>query len=289
MSTQNTILVTGANGQLGMEFRELEKQFPGYRFLFASKEELSIADKASIDQYFSTHDIHYCFNCAAYTAVDKAEQEKDIALNINATAVGSLAAACKQYNAGFFHFSTDYVFNGEATNAYTPADATDPVNFYGQTKLEGEQFAVANNPQAIIIRTSWVYSRFGKNFVKTMLRLMHEKESISVVADQYGSPTYAADLASAVMQMITTEKLTAGIYHYCNEGVINWFEFATAIKELSHSPCKVNPITTADYPTPAKRPAYSALDTQKIQAEYNLVIPSWKVSLEKCIAGLSFE
>lgn len=283
MNQNKNILVTGANGQLGMEFRQLEKQFPSFHFLFVTKDELSIGDKDSVENYFSQHDIHYCINCAAYTAVDKAETEKDIALNINAAAVGNLASVCKKYNAVFIHFSTDYVFNGNATQPYKPADATDPVNFYGQTKLEGEQFAIANNNNSVIIRTSWVYSRFGKNFVKTMLKLMNEKESIGVVADQYGCPTYAADLASAVMQIIDSNKITPGIYHYCNEGVISWYQFATAIKELSNSKCVVNAITTADYPTPAKRPSYSALDTGSTISSFGLRIPGWKESLEHCL------
>ena len=283
MSDTKNILVTGANGQLGMEFRELQKEFPLFRFLFASKDELSITDSTSIRSYFSQHAIDHCINCAAYTAVDKAETEKDIALQVNAAAVGNLAAVCKEYKTTFIHFSTDYVFNGTATEPYKPTDSTDPVNFYGQTKLEGEEFALTNNSDSIIIRTSWVYSSFGKNFVKTMLRLMAEKESIGVVADQYGCPTYAADLAHAVMQIISHDKIQPGIYHYCNTGIINWHQFATAVKEISNSSCMVNPIATSDYPTPASRPAYSALDNGLIAATFDLRIPGWRESLEQCI------
>lgn len=286
MSNKKNILVTGANGQLGMEFRELETIFTRYNFLFVSKEEMAINDKEAVEIFFSKNDIDFCINCAAYTAVDKAETEKDIALNINATAVGNLAAVCKQYSAGFIHFSTDYVFNGNADQPYKETDITDPVNYYGFTKLEGEQAALKNNPSSIIIRTSWVYSRFGKNFVKTMLRLMSEKESIGVVADQKGCPTYAADLAAAAMQVIENGKMLPGIYHYCNEGIISWHEFATAIKEISGSNCVVNPITTKDYPTPAKRPFYSALNTQKIRLSCDIVIPHWKQSLELCISKI---
>ena len=250
MSIKKNILVTGANGQLGMEFRAIKNKFPSYNFLFASREELSIDDEDSINKYFSSCTIDYCINCAAYTAVDKAETEKEQAISINTIAVGNLASVCKRNNTLFFHFSTDYVFNGEAAVAYKETDATDPVNFYGQTKLQGEQESLKNNDQSIVIRTSWVYSRYGKNFVKTMLRLMDERESIGVVADQYGCPTYAADIAAAVMQIIHTSKFVPGIYHYCNDGIISWHQFATAIKELSNSKCIINAIETLAYPTP---------------------------------------
>lgn len=283
MHPATTILVTGANGQLGNEFRELAIGFPAFHFLFCGREELAIEDKTAVNNFFAENSIQYCVNCAAYTAVDKAESEKDIALQINADAVGYLAAACKQYHAGFIHFSTDYVFNGEAHSPYLPDDNTRPVNFYGETKLQGELNALKENENSIIIRTSWVYSSFGKNFVKTMLRLMNEKESIGVVNDQVGSPTYAADLAAAAMQIVQQEQPQAGIYHYCNEGIISWYEFATAIKEIIGSPCIVNGISTAAYPTPAKRPAYSALNTRKIQEVFGIDIPAWRQSLERCI------
>ncbi len=284
MSSKKNILITGANGQLGMEFRDLEKQYPSFNFLFVSRQELSIDDFDAIKKYFAANGIDYCINCAAYTAVDKAETQKEQAIAINATAVGNLAAICKEYHSVFFHFSTDYVFNGKATEPYKETDATDPVNLYGQTKLMGEQAAVKNNDQAIIIRTSWVYSRHGNNFVKTMLRLMSQKESIGVVADQFGSPTHAADLAAAVMQIINAQKFVPGIYHYCNEGIISWYDFAIAIREMSGSKCIVNPIETAAYPTAAARPHYSALNTQKIKDSYGLQIPGWRQSLENCIA-----
>ena len=283
MSIKKNILVTGANGQLGMEFRVIKKNFPSYNFLFASREELSIDDEDSINKYFSSCTIDYCINCAAYTAVDKAETEKEQAISINTIAVGNLASVCKRNNTLFFHFSTDYVFNGEAAVAYKETDATDPVNFYGQTKLQGEQESLKNNDQSIVIRTSWVYSRYGKNFVKTMLRLMNERENIGVVADQYGCPTYAADIAAAVMQIIHTSKFVPGIYHYCNDGIISWHQFATAIKELSNSKCIINAIETLAYPTPAARPHFSALDTQKIKQEYSLGIKGWRESLAICM------
>ncbi len=287
VSNKKNILVTGANGQLGMEFRALADKFPQYQFLFVSKEELPVNDSPAIEKYFSDHKITYCINCAAYTAVDKAEAEKEIAFEINGHAVGKLAAICKTHGAILIHFSTDYVFNGEAAEPYRETDPTDPVNAYGASKLLGEEEAIKNDPDSVIIRTSWVYSSYGKNFVKTMLRLMNEKESISVVDDQFGCPTYAHDIAEAVLTVITqNEKPTPGIYNYCNEGKINWFEFAIAIRDLSKSSCKVDPISTEQYPTPAKRPHYSALNTSKIQDTFKLEIPNWKASLESCLSLL---
>ena len=286
MSNKKSILVTGANGQLGMEFRALAPFYPEYVFLFASREELSITDTSSVEKYFSENKIDYCFNCAAYTAVDKAETEKDLAFESNGAAVGNLAAVCKKYNALLIHISTDYVFNGQATSPYKETDTTDPVNAYGASKLLGEQEAVKNNEVTVIIRTSWVYSSFGKNFVKTMLRLMSEKESISVVNDQFGCPTYAADLAAAMMAIIQNENIPAGIYNYSNKGMINWYQFAVAIKEISDSNCLVNPVPSSQYPTPAKRPNYSVMDTSKIQQIFNVDIPAWRDSLEKCISIL---
>lgn len=286
MSKKN-ILVTGANGQLGMEFRDIERKFPFYTFLFASKEELAINEVNSVEKYFSNRTIHYCINCAAYTAVDKAESEKELALAVNATAVGTLAAVCKKHGTQLFHFSTDYVFNGQSDIPYLETDVTDPVNFYGQTKLEGEHAATLNDPTSIIIRTSWVYSKHGKNFVKTMMRLLKEKENISVVADQVGSPTHAADLADAVMQIINSGHYIPGIYHYSNKGIISWYQFASAIKEIIGSDCIVNAIQTKDYPTPAARPKYSAFNTFRIKQTYSLELIDWRKSLQTCIAAMN--
>ena len=288
MAENKTILVTGANGQLGSEMQVLTIAYPNYNFLFVTKDKLAIDDEEAVKQYFLDHKIDYCVNCAAYTAVDKAETEVEKALLINGTAVGNLAAICKLNNTQFIHISTDYVFDGTATSPYKEDNVVSPVNSYGATKLKGEELALHNNPASIIIRTSWVYSSFGNNFVKTMLRLMKEREQISVVSDQVGCPTYAADLAGAIMQIITTKNIEeqAGIYNYSNAGVINWHQFAVAIKELSDSKCLVNPIPSSQYPTPAKRPAYSVLDTSKIQKNFNIQIPEWKDSLQKCLALL---
>lgn len=285
MKSKPTILVTGTNGQLGNELRVLAPNFPDYHFLFVPKEELSIADNASIEKYFLEYAIDYCINCAAYTAVDKAESESENAFLINATAVANLATVCKRNNTQLIHISTDYVFDGTSSQPYEETDHTNPVSVYGKSKLQGEVWAMQNAPSAIIIRTAWLYSSFKANFVKTMLRLMKEKESINVVSDQFGCPTYTADLAAAIMQIIISDqsKENAGIYHYTNAGITNWYEFAVSIKKLSGSSCIVNPITTAQYPTPAKRPAYSVLDTTKIKETFKLDIPNWENSLEKCL------
>lgn len=278
-------MVTGANGQLGNELRVLAPGFRGYRFLFVSKEELNIADASAIEKYFSVHTIDLCINCAAYTAVDKAESDEEAAFLINATAVAALATVCNKNNTQLIHISTDYVFDGKATEPYKETDNTNPVSVYGKSKLQGEELAIQHAPSTIIIRTAWVYSSFKANFVKTMLRLMKEKESINVVSDQFGCPTYAADLATAILQIIASGKCNKnpGIYHYSNTGITNWYEFAVAIKELTGSSCIVDPITTAQYPTAAKRPAYSVLNTSKITATFGLVVPAWKESLKRCL------
>ena len=288
LSDKKNILVTGANGQLGMEFRKLAGKNPFYQFIFAGKDELAITDTAAIEKYFNQHAFTHCINCAAYTAVDKAETEKETALDVNAKAAGSLAAVSKKYNTQFIHISTDYVFNGNGTVPYKESDETNPIGIYGASKLQGEVEVFKNNEQSIVFRTSWVYSSFGKNFVKTMLRLMNEKESIGVVNDQVGSPTYAADLAEIILTIISSNRdIIPGIYNYCNEGVISWYDFALEIKKLTNSKCIVNPIDTASYPTPAKRPHYSVLDTNKIKQTFGVSIPGWKESLKKCIQLLT--
>jgi dTDP-4-dehydrorhamnose reductase len=286
------ILVTGANGQLGKEIRDLAAHYKQFRFIFLSKEDLPIHESEQVQQYFKNVLPAYCINCAAYTAVDKAETDKEAAMLTNGDAVGVLAAACASFNTKFIHISTDYVFDGTATMPYTEDHSTSPVNYYGSTKLKGEELSVQNNNQCIIIRTSWVYSAYGNNFVKTMMRLMREKESLNVVSDQVGSPTYAADLANAILAVIQscqlkTDSWKPGIYHYSNEGVISWYDFAVAIKELTDSKCKVNPIPTTAYPTPAKRPAWSVFDKEKIKSTYKMDIPQWKDSLILCIARLN--
>lgn len=286
MNDAKTILVTGAGGQLGKELGVLAAAFPQYHFLLASKTDLPIEDAVAVNSYFAKYSVDFCINCAAYTAVDKAETEREQALLINGEAAGNLATACKIHNAIFIHISTDYVFDGNGTRPYKETDPVHPVSVYGQSKLRGEELVLQNNPASVIIRTSWVYSQFGNNFVKTMLRLMKERESINVVNDQLGCPTYAADLAAAIMEIVeqySIRNIQYSIFNYCNEGVISWYDFTLAIKELTNSNCIVNPIPSSQYPTPAKRPHYSVLDTGLIKNAFDITIPAWKQSLEKCL------
>ena len=282
----NKIIVTGSNGQLGNELKELESSYPGFSFLFFNREEFPVTDKDAVEEIFKKHQPAFLVNCAAYTAVDKAEAEQELATEVNGIAVGHLAAFCRKYKTRFIHISTDYVFNGRATQPLKETDETEPVNAYGASKLMGELLAQKNDPESIIIRTSWVYSSYGKNFVKTMIRLMNEKESIGVVQDQFGSPTYAADLAEAIMTIISSGKWKAGIYHFSNDGVISWYDFAETIRQLIDSRCKVNQITTQQFPTPAKRPGYSVLDTSKIKSTFGIRGRDWKESLRRCVGLL---
>lgn len=291
MAEKKTILVTGANGQLGNEIRVISGDYPVYSFLFVTKEDLAIDDIEAVNRYFATHVIDYCVNCAAYTAVDKAETEQEKAYLINATAVGNLAEICKKNRTQFIHISTDYVFDGTATAPYKESDPVNPVNLYGASKLKGEELAMQNNPNSIIIRTSWVYASFGNNFVKTMLRLGKERPELRVVYDQIGTPTYARDLAKAVLDILqkvakgeVKRSLLHGIYNYSNEGVTSWYDFAKAIFEINDIDCKVMPIETKDYPTPAARPPYSVLHKTKIKEAFGLEIPYWKHSLQSCLA-----
>lgn len=288
MNSRPKILVTGSTGQLGSELKDLAPSFPQFEFVFLSKQDLPVHNFELVRIFFNSVKPAHVINCAAYTAVDKAESEKELAFQINGEAVGVLAAVCKEHGAKFIHVSTDYVFNGEANYPYTENFPTDPVNVYGASKLEGEKQAMQLNPDCVIIRTSWVYSSYGKNFVKTMIRLMYEKDEIKVVNDQVGSPTYAADLAEVILKIIGKGQSAIGnwkpgIYNFSNEGIISWYEFAVAIKEIINSPCDVKPITTADYPTPAKRPAYSVLDKTKIQETFGIDLKDWKESLINCI------
>jgi dTDP-4-dehydrorhamnose reductase len=289
MSSPNfisTILVTGANGQLANELKSIEKNFPQYNFLFLSKSQLAIDNNSALEQFFEKNRVHYCINCAAYTAVDKAETEKQKAFLINAEAVGNLATICHAHQAQLIHISTDYVYDGTKQIALKEENAVAPLNVYGWSKLKGEELALNRDPSALILRTSWVYSSFGNNFVKTMLRLFKEKEEINVVSDQFGAPTYAADLAEIIMEFINRMEQGehfSGIVNYCNGGVTNWYEFALEIKRLVNSSCIVNPIPSSSYKTPAQRPQYSVLDTTKIKQMLQIEIPGWKESLQKCL------
>jgi dTDP-4-dehydrorhamnose reductase len=280
------IIVTGANGQLGRELRDLATAYPQFEFIFLTREVLPIQDSAKVNAFFEETAPVYCINCAAYTAVDKAETEKEQAYLINGEAVGVLAAACKQRNTRFIHISTDYVFDGLSATPLKEGDPTGPINVYGASKWEGEQLALAQHGETVIIRTSWVYSVYGNNFVKTMIRLMRERETLNVVDDQIGSPTYAADLAAVIARIISGAVFVPGIYHYSNEGQISWYQFALAIRELTGSPCTVSPVSSTQYPTPARRPHYSLLDKGLIKRTYGIDIPEWKDSLALCLKRL---
>lgn len=281
------VLVTGAGGQLGSEIRVLSERYPQFDFVFVDKDEMPLDQPEKIGSFIGEVRPDWCISCGAYTAVDKAETEKELAFTINGDAAGAIAAACKAVGARLIHISTDYVFDGDSAIPLKEDDPTGPINVYGASKLKGEQLAVRNNPETVVIRTAWVYSEFGHNFVKTMIRLMKEKPSLTVIDDQIGSPTYAADLAAVILHIVTAPRFVPGIYHYSNEGRISWYEFALAIKEIIGSTCPVQPIPTSQYPTPAKRPHYSLLDKRRIKETYGVTVPDWKESLKNCIAKLS--
>jgi dTDP-4-dehydrorhamnose reductase len=281
------IIVTGANGQLGRELQVLAAQFPAYRFVFADRAQLPVDDQQKVAGFFAAHAPSWCINCAAYTAVDKAETDKETAFRINGDGPGHLAAACRRHGAKLIHVSTDYVFDGNSSTPLKESDPTAPINVYGASKLAGEQKAMEINPAGtVIIRTAWVYSEFGNNFVKTMIRLMKERPAISVVDDQIGSPTYAADLAAAILRIIGSPRFAPGIYHYSNEGRISWYAFAQAIRSRIGSSCTINPIPSSQFPTAAKRPHYSLLDKTLIGNTYQVDIPGWEAGLTTCISHL---
>nr|WP_321357483.1 dTDP-4-dehydrorhamnose reductase [uncultured Draconibacterium sp.] len=281
------ILITGAYGQLGNELNLLSKNYPDWEFVFTDVDSLDITDEEQVKSYVTDSNFELVINCAAYTAVDKAESDFETARKVNALAPKLLAKYSKAVGAKYIHVSTDYVFAGDAHLPYEETDAVAPNGAYGKTKLEGEQNCQAENPETVIIRTAWLYSTFGNNFVKTMLRLGKEKEELGVVFDQVGSPTYAADLAGAILKVAESEKFVPGIYHYSNEGVASWYDFALAIFELSGVSCKVKPVLSENFPTPAKRPAYSVLNKAKIKGTYDLKVPYWRDSLKQCIGKLA--
>lgn len=283
----NNILVTGADGQLGNSLRNLDAVYPEFNFLFTDYKELDITSLQSLNSYFKQHKIDYVINCAAYTAVDKAESEPEKARLLNTTAVSYLTQAAGFFGATMIHISTDYVFDGTSVSPISEDVETSPLGVYGRTKLDGEAYVLGYS-KGIVIRTAWLYSEYGGNFVKTMRRLGAEKEEIGVVCDQVGTPTYAGDLAVAIMQIIRQGAAKYGLYHFSNEGSCSWAQFATAIMACSGLKCRVNPITTDCYPTPAERPKYSILDKSKIKRDYNLTIPHWESSLTKMVAEKSF-
>lgn len=285
------VLITGANGQLGLELAILGPKFPNLNLLFTDKNTLNMVDFEEVDSYISTNKIDVIVNCAAYTHVDKAEDEPKIADEVNHFAVRNLGLIAKKHQLKLIHISTDYVFDGNSGIPYAETDAANPQNAYGISKLNGEKALLKINPKnSIIIRTSWMYSEFGSNFVKTMLRLSDEKEQIKVVSDQIGSPTYAKDLALAILKIIPAiNNEGIQIYHYANKGQCSWFQFAEAVMKIAERNCLILPITSADFKTKAKRPKYSLLNTDKIQNTFNLEIPNWEDSLKECILKLNIK
>lgn len=279
------ILVTGCNGQLGKEFQKISNIHTEHNWIFTDINELDICDKHSVNTFFTEKTLDVCINCAAYTAVDKAEDEEEKARTINAEAVSNLADACKLSNTLLIHISTDYVFDGTSERPYLESDLVSPNCVYGKTKAEGEQNIITSGCSYIIVRTSWLYSSYGNNFVKTMLRLGTEREFVNVVDDQNGNPTWAYDLANAIMLLILRfeNREVKEIFNYSNEGTIPWSNFAEAILYIGNKNCEVRPISTKEYGSKANRPAFSALDKTKIRAFTGIKIPFWRESLIKCI------
>lgn len=283
------ILITGCNGQLGNEMQLLEAAHPEHTWMNTDVVELDITNQLAVEHFVAHHQVDGIVNCAAYTAVDKAESNREVATTLNTVAPAYLAAAVGKRGGWMIHISTDYVFDGTRHTPYTETDTPCPDSVYGSTKLAGEMGVQKFCKNSMIIRTAWLYSTFGNNFVKTMIRLGNEKTELGVIFDQIGTPTYARDLAQVIMTAIS-QGIRPGIYHYSNEGVISWYDFTKAIHRLAGiTTCKVRPLHTSEYPTPAHRPAYSVLDKTKIKSVYGIDIPYWEESLRECIAQLSNE
>ncbi|TXB62914.1 dTDP-4-dehydrorhamnose reductase [Phaeodactylibacter luteus] len=287
------ILVTGANGQLGKEFQVLATTAPGHQFLFANRAILDITQAAAVSRLFKEQALDYCINCAAYTAVDKAESEPALAKAINEDAARNLAEACAAHAVRLIHFSSDYVYHNGLSRPLREDDPTEPKGVYAQTKLAGDEAVLSAHDATMVLRTSWVYSSFGHNFVKTMLRLGKEKDELRVVDDQIGSPTYARSLADACLRLIATDQLGGlprelwhGVYHYSNEGQCSWHGLASKALQLASVPCTVRPIPTAGYPTPARRPPYSVLDKSRFREAFRFPIPHWEDDLKRMLALL---
>ena len=282
------VLITGANGQLGNEMRVLSEANKEYTYFFTDVAELDICNEQAVMDFVKANDINVIVNCAAYTAVDKAEENVELCTKLNADAVGYLAKAAEANGAEFVQISTDYVFDGTAHIPYQETEPTCPNSVYGSTKLAGEQNALTLCSRSMVIRTAWLYSTFGNNFVKTMIRLGKERDTLGVIFDQVGTPTYARDLARAIFAAIR-QGVVPGVYHFSNEGVCSWYDFTKAIHRIAGiTDCKVNPLHTEEYPTPAKRPHYSVLDKTKIKVTYHIEIPYWMDSLQECISELNF-
>ena len=283
------ILVTGSNGQLGSEIKDRAEKHPDYHFIFTDIDELDLTDSEAVSLFFDRHKIDVCINCAAYTAVDKAEEDRNLALLINYEAVRNLSETCNRHQSFLIHISTDYVFDGKNYKPYDETDPPSPDSYYGLTKLKGEEAVYALCDNAVIIRTSWLYSAYGNNFVRTMLRLGKERTELGVVADQVGTPTYAGDLADAILHIVSAQnnKTENNIYHFSNEGAISWYDFAKAIMAEAGLNCKVNPIESKDFPAKANRPFYSVLNKAKIKNSYQIEIPYWLDSLKLVLEKLT--
>ncbi len=278
------IVVIGGNGQLGNCIRKIAPDFElDYEFTFTDSQNLDITDEDQVNTFFTEYKPDYCINASAYTAVDLAETEKEKAFAVNADGVGYLAQACKNTDTILIHVSTDYVFDGDTNLCYSEDDFTNPVGIYGESKLKGEELAVEMNPKTVILRTSWLYSEFNKNFVKTMLNLFSQKEELGIVNDQFGQPTNANDLAEAIMMIIENQQKKYGVFHFSNYPETTWFEFAKKIAEFSGSKIKLNQLSTEQYPTPAKRPKRSTMCLDKIEEIYKIEPKYWENSLEECV------
>ena len=282
----SNIVVFGASGQLGQCLKTVANVQGITSIFFLPESEANILDKGALKKIFEAYKPAWSINCAAYTAVDKAEDEIDLARKINKIGAENLSDLCKEYNSVFIHTSTDFVFKGDKPTPLDEKDVTEPINIYGLTKLEGEQAVASRLERYFILRTSWHYSEYGNNFVKTMLRLGSERDELKVIADQVGTPTYAMDLAECILKIISTGSKTYGLYHYSNEGVASWYDFAMAIFDISGTKVKTFPIKTSEYPTRAVRPAYSVMNKDKIKQTFNIEIPYWRDSLITCIGKL---
>lgn len=284
------ILVTGANGQLGSEIKQIQNDYPDYQFIYTDYNELDITKRETLHNYFKENNIDFVINCAAYTAVDKAEQDQDQVFLLNQTAVRNLVYCAEKYNLKLIHISTDYVFDGKSYKPYKENDRTNPLSIYGKSKYTGEQEIIGNKAKAVVIRTSWLYSSFGKNFVKTIIKLAKERDQLNVVADQIGSPTYAKDLAKVILTFVALDDNSVfnnkEVFHFSNLGVCSWYDFARKIVEYKNLVCKISPIESFEYPTPAPRPHYSVLNTSKIRKQLNIEVPHWEDSLKKMLQNI---
>ncbi|TDT46338.1 dTDP-4-dehydrorhamnose reductase [Maribacter spongiicola] len=281
------ILVTGGNGQLATCLKEVSEEQGDLNFLFVSSKQLDITDYNAVNDFFNKNDISYCINCAAYTAVDKAETDEANATKVNVDGARNLSKVCSLFNTILIHISTDFVFDGEKTSLYSEEDKETPICVYGQTKLKGEIAIAESWEKHIIIRTSWLYSEYGNNFLKTMLRLGSERDKLGVVVDQIGTPTYAVDLAKVIVAFIDKESIDFGTFHFSNEGVASWYDFAKSIFDISKTKVELAPIKSEAYPTPAKRPSFSVMDKSKIKNELDITIPYWRDSLKIALKNLS--